>query len=138
MKSRHYLRHYLKLFPASKRDILIQKIGNRFLEFSVDYVRHSKAYDFMNPNKVINEFIEIVARLIPIANGEFRLVCCIANQYVVELHGRRLYTTSCFTTGIVEGDMDSRVKEFLYQNTKKRVLINGETGSNVYFYRSDF
>ena len=93
VKSRHYLRH-LKLFPALKRDILIREIGNRFLEFSIDYIRHSKAHDFMNPNKVINELIENVARLILKANGEFRLVCCIVNQSVVEFHGRRLYTNS--------------------------------------------
>ena len=117
---------------------MIQKIGNRFIEFSIDYIHHSETCDFMNPNKVINEFIENVARLTPKANGEFRLLCCIVNQSVVELRGRRLYTNSCFTTGIVEGDMNSRVKEFLYQNTKKRVLINGENGSNVYFYRFDF
>ena len=92
----------------------------------------------MNPDKVINEFMENVARIIPKANGEFRLVCCIVNQSAVELHGRRLYTNSCFTTRIVKGDMNTRVKEFLYQNTKKRVLINGENASNVYIYRFDF
>ena len=47
-------------------------------------------------------------------------------------------STPTLATGIVEGDMNSRVKEFLYQNTKKRVLINGENGSNVYFYRFYF
>ena len=57
VKSDHYLRHHLKLLPASKRDILIQKIRNRFLEFSINNIHHSKAYDFMNPDKVINEFI---------------------------------------------------------------------------------
>ena len=34
--------------------------------------------------------------------------------------------------------MNNRVKEVLFANTKKRVLINGENGSNVYFYRFDF
>ena len=34
--------------------------------------------------------------------------------------------------------MNNRVKEFLFANTKKRVSINGENGSNVYFYRFDF
>ena len=93
----------------------------------------------MNPKKVILEFIENVVRLCILeANGEFRLVFCIINQSVVELHGRRLYTNSCFTTRIVEGDMKSRVKEYLFDNTKKRVLINGESGSNRYFYRLDF
>ena len=34
--------------------------------------------------------------------------------------------------------MNDRVKEFLYLDTKKHVLINRENGSNVYFYRFDF
>ena len=90
------------------------------------------------PDKVIGDFIENVARHLFEAEGEFRLICCIVNQSVVELHGRRLYTNSCFTTGITEGSVNSRVKEYLFNNTKKRVLINGENGSNVYFYRFDF
>ena len=46
---------------------------------------------------------------------------------------------SCFTAGIIEGTMNDRVKEFLYLDAhKKLVLINGENGSNVYFYRSEF
>ena len=111
VKARHYLRQNLKLLVASKKDMLIRKIENKFVEFSVDYNRHSEAYDFMNPNKVILEFIENVVRLCILeANGEFRLVFCIIRQSVVELYGRRLYINSCFTTRIVEGDMNSRVK----------------------------
>ena len=71
-------------------------------------------------------------------NGEFRLISCIVNQSAVELHGRRLYANSCFTTGVIDDPMNNRVKEFLFANTKKRVSINGENGSNVYFYRFDF
>ena len=108
------------------------------MEFNIDYKRHSNVYDFKNPDKVIGDFIENVARHLSEAEGEFRLICCIVNQSVVELHGRGLYTNSCFTTGIIEGSMNSRVKEYLFNNTKKRVLINGENGSNVYFYRFDF
>ena len=108
------------------------------MEFNIDYKRHSNVYDFKNPDKVIGDFIENVARHLFEAEGEFRLICCIVNQSVVELHGRGLYTNSCFTTGIIEGSMNSRVKEYLFNNTKKRVLINGENDSNVYFYRFDF
>ena len=108
------------------------------MEFNIDYKRHSNVYDFKNPDKVIGDFIENVARHLFEAEGEFRLICCIVNQSVVGLHGRRLYTNSCFTTGIIEGSMNSRVKEYRFNNTKKRVLINGENGSNVYFYRFDF
>ena len=34
--------------------------------------------------------------------------------------------------------MNDRVKGFLYLSTKKRVLVNGESGSNVYFFKFDF
>ena len=91
------------------------------------------------PDKVINDFIENVARIVPSGeNAELRLVCCIVNQSAVELHDRRLNTNSCFTTGVIEVPMNNRAKEFLFANTKKRVLINGENCSNVYFYRFDF
>ena len=43
------------------------------------------------PDKVINDFIENVARIVPSGeNAELRLVCCIVNQSAVELHDRRL------------------------------------------------
>ena len=96
-------------------------------------------YDFKDPDQVINDFIENVARLVPSGEiSQFRLVCFIVNQPVLELHGRRLYTNSCFTTGIIEGPLNNRVKKCLFSNTKRRVFINGENGSNVYFYRFDF
>ena len=60
------------------------------------------------------------------------------NQSATELHGRRLYVNSCFSTGIIEGVFNTRIKECLLLNTKIRVLINGENSSNVYFYRFDF
>ena len=40
-------------------------------------------------------------------------------------------------TGIAEGSFDSRFKDFLSKNTKKRVLINRENGSNTYFRKFD-
>ena len=45
---------------------------------------------------------------------------------------------SHYSTGVIDGPMNNRVKECLFPNTKKRVLINGQKGSNVYFYRFDF
>ena len=128
----------MKLLLASANKMLIRKVGDRFMEFSIDYTRHGKIYDFKNLDKIINDFIENVARFVPEANGEFRSICCVVNQSATELHGKRLYTNSCFTTGIIEGVFNTRIKEYLFLNTKKRVLINGENGSNVYFYRFDF
>ena len=51
--------------------------------------------------------------------SEFRLVCCIVNQSAVELHGRRLYTNSCFTAVVVHGPMNNRVNKLLFANNKK-------------------
>ena len=89
-------------------------------------------YDFKNPDRVIYDFTENFSRHINEAEGEFRLICCIINQTAAEIHD------ACFTTGITEGSMNTRVKETLFENTKKRVLINGENGSNVYFCRFEF
>ena len=118
--AQHYLQNHLKLLPITKNDMLIRKAG-KFMEFSIEYKHHSNVYDFKNSDKVIGDFIENVARHLSEAEGEFRLICCIVNQSVVELHGRRLYTNSCFTTGIIEGSMNSRVKEYLFNDTKKNL-----------------
>ena len=102
-------------------------------------MRHSNLYNFESPNKAIEDFIDTGSRHIPEVDGEFRLICCIVNQSNVETNGRKIYTQDCFTTGIIEGSMNNRVKECLFNNTKKRVLINGENSSNVYlFYRFQF
>ena len=137
-KAEHYLRRHLKLLSVNKDKFIIRKICEKYIEFSIDYARFGKVYNFKNLGKVLNEFIDNVARVIADANDEFRLICCIVNQSAVESHGRRLFTNSCFTTGIIEGLMNDRVKEFLFLNTKKRVLVKGQNGSNVYFYRFDF
>ena len=124
LKAEHYLRKHVKLLSVTRNNVLIRGVGNKFIEFSIDYTRHGRVYDFKEPDKVVNDFI--------------RLLCCMVNQSAVKLLGRRLYTNSCFTTGVIDSPMNSRVKEFLFPNTKKMVLINGENGSNVYFYRFDF
>lgn len=118
--------------------MLIKKVGDKLMEFGIDYKHNSIVYDLKNPDKVIGDFIEYVSRHLPETEGEFRLICCIVNQSAVELHGRRLYTNACFAIIIIEGSMNSRVKEFLFDNTKKRVLMNGDNGSNKYFHRFDF
>ena len=81
LKAEHYLRKHLKLLSVNRNNLLIRRVGNKFMEFSIDYTRHGKIYNFKNPEKVINDFIENVARVVPPPNenGEFRLVCCIVN-----------------------------------------------------------
>ena len=66
--------------------MLIRKIGDKHIEFSIDYTPHSKLYDFKDPEKVLSDFIENVARVIPDANGELCLVACIVNQSAIELY----------------------------------------------------
>ena len=132
------MQEHIRLLPVSKNEILITKIGDQFIEVSIDYSRHSNLYDFENPNKVIKDFIDTASRYILEVEGELRLICYMVNQSNIETNGRKIYTPACFTTGIIEGSMNNRVKEFLFNNTKKRVLINGENGSNVYFYRFQF
>ena len=83
-------------------------------------------------------FIDNVHAKLEDNEGEFCLVCCIVNQSLAQVDGKNLYTNSCFTTGIIQGRFDIRVKEYLLVNTKKRVLINGENGSNVFFHRYEF
>ena len=43
-----------------------------------------------------------------------------------------------YTRGIIQGPFDTRVKEYLFANTKKIVLISGENDSNVFFHRFEF
>ena len=62
------------------------------------------------------------------------VVFTITNQSVVEIGCRRIFTNAVFTTEIIKGTMNDRVKEFLFLNTKKRVVINGESGCNVLFF----
>ena len=97
--------------------MLIWRVGNKFIEFSIDYTRHGKIYNFKNPGRVINNFIENVARVVPPPNenDKFRFVCCIVNQSVVELHVRRLYTYSCF----IDGSMNDRLKKFYFPTLRK-------------------
>ena len=135
----HYLRKHVKLLSVTRNNLLMRRVGTKFIEISIDYIRHGRVDVFKEPDKVINDFIQNVARLVPSGeNGEFKLIYCIVNQSAVELHGRRLYTNSCFTTGVIDGPVNNKIKEFLFPNTKKRVLINGENGGNVHFYPFDF
>ena len=75
---------------------------------------------FTDPEKIISNFIERVSTELGNREGEFCLISCIVNQSVAQVEGKRLYTNSGFTTGIIQGGMNDRVKDFLYINTKKK------------------
>ena len=78
----------MKLLSVNRKNLLIRRVGNKFIEFSTDYSRHGRIYNFKNLEKVINDFIENVARVVPTNEiGDFRFVCCIVNQSAVELRG---------------------------------------------------
>ena len=137
LKAKHFFRKHLKL--NGNNNILILRIGNRFIEFCIDYDRFKNVYDFFDLDKIIGSFIEAVARKIPDEEGEFRTVFSIINQSAAEIEGKRINSNTIWRRELVLGRMkDQRVKEFLYLNTKKRVLINGENGSNIYFHRFIF
>ena len=70
--------------------------------------------------------------------NEFKLVSNLMNQSMADIEGRKIYSNKFWTTGAIQGKMDDRVKTFLYANTKKSVLVNGESGSGVYFHRFIF
>ena len=134
-KAKHYLSKHLRL-NVNNNNLLMRRICNRFIEFSIDYERFKYPYDFFTPDKIITSFIEAVARKSP---GEFRTIFSIMNQSAAQVEGKRIYSKTYWSSGLIQGKIiDERVKEFLYLNTKKGVLINGENGSNVYFYRFEF
>ena len=44
---------------------MIRKAGDKFTEFSIDYLPHGKVYNFKDPEKVLNDLIDNVARVTP-------------------------------------------------------------------------
>ena len=49
LKSKHFLRKHLKL-SGNNNNILIRRIGSRFIEFSIGYNRFKNVYDFFDPD----------------------------------------------------------------------------------------
>ena len=54
------------------------------------------------------------------------VVFSITNQSAVEIGGRYIFTNAVFTTGIIQGTRNDRVKDFLFLKTKKRESRNYE------------
>ena len=80
-RGRHLLScHFEKSSSSEEQGITIKQIGSTFLEYSIDYKRFSKQYDFKNPDKIIREFIDNVSAKLEDNEGEFHLVSCIVNQ----------------------------------------------------------
>ena len=65
LKAEHYLHKRVKPLYLTRNNLLIRRVGNKFKEFSIDYTRHGRVYDFGDPDKVTNDFIEIVVLLVP-------------------------------------------------------------------------
>ena len=104
----------------SNNNILIRRIGNRFITFSIDYDPFKNVSDFFDPDKIIGSFIETVARKIPDEEGEFGTMFSIMNQSAAEIEVKRIYSKTFWSNELVLGRMkDQRVREFLYLNTKK-------------------
>ena len=78
LKAKDFLRKHLKL-NGNNNNILMRRMANRFIEFSIDYDRFKNVHDFFDPDKIIGNFIEAVARKIPDEEGEFGIVFSIMN-----------------------------------------------------------
>ena len=136
-KAKHLVKKHLKLFDSNVNDLLIRHAGSRFIEFSIYYTRFGSVFSFKDPDSIIRNFINRVSRELADRKDEVRLLFSIANQFAVEIEGRCIFTNTLFTIETIQGTRNDRVKKVL-SNTKKRVLINGEIGSNVYFFTFDF
>ena len=120
--AKHLVKKHLKLFESNVNDLFIRRVSSRFIEFSIDYARFGSVYNSKDPDSIVRNFINRVSREQGDREGEFRLVFLITNQSTVEIEGRHIFTNAFFTTGINQGTMNNRVKEFLFLNTKKRVV----------------
>ena len=75
------IKENLKILNTSQvNNVIVRRIGNWFIELSVDYHHFPRVYDFTKPENIIFDFIEIILHKIPDANGEFCLICCVVNQ----------------------------------------------------------
>ena len=111
LKAKHFLRKHLKL-DGNNNNILIQRIGNRFIEFSIDYDRFKNVCDFFDAGKIIGSFIEAVARKTPDEEGEFRTVFSIMNQSAAEIEGKRIYSNTFWRSELVLGRMKDQRERF--------------------------
>ena len=59
-KAKHLVKKHLKLFDSNVNDLMITRVGSRFIEFSIDYARFSSAYNFKDPDSIIRNFINRV------------------------------------------------------------------------------
>ena len=119
LQVKHFLRKHLKL-NGNNNNILIRRINNRFIQFSIEYHRFKNVYHFFDPDKIIGSFIETVERKTPDEEGEFRTMFSIMNQSAAETEGKRIYSNTFWSSELVLSSVkDPRVREFLYLNTKK-------------------
>ena len=70
---------HLRLIANPNSNLIVRRIGSKYLKFSINFDRHKKFYDFYTPEKVIRQFIEDVALKIPNEEGEFKLISNLMN-----------------------------------------------------------
>ena len=116
----YLLKRHLKLSESGVKDLIIGRVGKKFIEFIFDYSRFSDRYEFTDPKIIISDFIKKVAWKLGNREGEIRFICCIVNQFVAQSERKWLHTNLSFSTGIIQGMMNERVKYFFYLKHQKK------------------
>ena len=62
-KAKHLVKKHLKLFRSNVNDLLIRRVGSRFLEFGIHYARFGSVYNFKDPDCIIRNFIHSLKRI---------------------------------------------------------------------------
>ena len=59
-KAKHVVKKHLKLFGSNVNDLMITRVGSRFIEISINYAHFRSAYNFKDPDSIIRNFINRV------------------------------------------------------------------------------
>ena len=136
----NFLKHYKdgKDFEEEK-PLSIVEIGNNIKKFEIKYSEHSDFYDFHNAEKVVDEFLKVVAKKIKRSNEYFliRGGFSIENfQPTLDNYNEPLKNTKYWSTEPIE---TKSFNEFVHFNIResilKRIIKNGLTGSSWRFNR---
>lgn len=136
----NFLKHYKdgKDFEEEK-PLSIIEIGNNIKKYEIKYSEHSDFYDFHNAEKVVDEFLKVVAKKIKRSNEYFliRGGFSVENfQPTLDNYDEPLKNTKYWSTEPIE---TKSFNEFVHFNIResilKRIIKNGLSGSSWRFNR---